>query len=204
MSLRFAPSKGCTDQALPLELSKHLSRRNNAITYVHELPSETYVVDYPFSDISCLGDGSIKTLMLKDCPNITDLSFVKGSSIEALYLIRCTNITDITALGHSNLKYLHIKSCPNITNLSSLSQGSLETLILLMCTGITSVSALENSSIRYLDIRGTDVVDTCLLSGITVKAGVFAYPMRVKHHDVDTYISMANEDAVFVVRLPMF
>lgn len=209
MSLHSTPSKGCTDQPLLVELSKHLSRRKSEpITYVHQLPSETRVIDYPFSDISCLGDGSIKTLMLKDCPNITDLSFVKDSSIEALYLVRCTGITDISALGYSNLKYLHIRSCPNITDLSSLDQGSLETLILLSCTGITRVFPLENSGIRYLDIRGTDVVDTCLLSSITVKAikeyGAFSYPIRVKHHDDNTHISMVNEDIAFVVRQPIY
>jgi hypothetical protein len=110
MSLRSTPSKGCTDQPLPLKLSNHLSRGKEPIIYAHQLPSETYVVNYPFSDISCLGDGSIKTLMLKDCPTITDLSFVDGSSIEALYLIRCTGITDISALGRSNLKYLHLEA----------------------------------------------------------------------------------------------
>jgi hypothetical protein len=95
---------------------------------------------------------NLKSLVLRCCPAITDVSCFKN--IPHLSLILCSGITDVSSLG--KVHTLNLRGCENIREVSSL--GRVHTLDLSHCTEVTDLSALEwVYSLTFLRFAGTDL-----------------------------------------------
>ena len=78
----------------------------------------------------------VLSVALFECPNVTDLSPLRG--VNTLYLEGCSGVTDVSALG--GVHTLYLRDCEKITDVSAL--GGVDTLSLTGCEKITDVSAI--------------------------------------------------------------
>jgi Leucine-rich repeat (LRR) protein len=128
------PFKGILDFSLFQNIEKGCFRINSAPTVNHHLLA------------------NLKSLVLRCCPAITDVSCFQN--IPHLSLILCFGITDVSSLGRVHT--LNLRGCENIRDVSAL--GRVHTLDLSHCTEVTDLSALEwVYSLTFLRFAGTDL-----------------------------------------------
>ena len=169
--------------------------------------------DCDLEDLSSIAKLSqLKELELKNCPNVTDLSFLANSNIEVLEIYDITSLEDLSFLGEmSNLKSLTIFNCLS-TNIDfeALRKLDLESLTIYFMSVddldfLSNMSGLKNLTINYANLTSLDGIEklselkeidvsNCLLTDIT--------PLYALHDLERIYITNNSIDSIDISKFP--